>query len=92
MPSWAVMRDADGFLKFKALTAIEALHRSHPRLTFDRAVVEQLVVQETTRYCNCVALRENLLRADPSAASTLVVRALEDRMARSLDRTYRCWA
>jgi len=84
-----LLGDRDGFLRFKAIEAIEAIRRDDPALRFDGSTAEPHVLRETARYCNYLTLRQNLLREDPDSAGTLIVRALTDKLDRALDRTYR---
>ena len=84
-----VLDDPDGFLRFKALEAAEDLHRSDGSLRLQRDLVESLILKETSRYANCLTLRYNLTKNDPRAKGSFIVRALDDKMARILDRLYR---
>jgi AAA family ATP:ADP antiporter len=81
--------DPDGFLRFKVIEAIGTLRRNHPRLRFDTGAIEPLVVRECARYCNYLTLRQNILRHAPAPHQTLLVRALGDKLDRTLDRIYR---
>ena len=81
--------DPDGFLRYKAIEAIETLQRGHPKLVFPRGSIEALILSESSRYCNYFTLRHNLVRDLPEAPQSLVVRAMEDKLARTLDRLYR---
>ena len=45
--------------------------------------------RETSRYYNGLTLQHNLLRHSLDAAESLLGRALEDKLRRSLDRIYR---
>jgi ATP/ADP translocase/CRP-like cAMP-binding protein/HEAT repeat protein len=85
----AATTESDGFLRYKIIEAIESLHRAHPDLAFSAATIEGLVVKESTRYCHRFSLRADLLRHDPAAGSTLVARALDDKLSRGLDRLFR---
>jgi AAA family ATP:ADP antiporter len=83
------LEEPDGFLRYKAITAIERLAREHPEIAFPRAVVEQLLVRETSRYYNSLTLHYNLLQHGTAAHGSLLGRALTDKMTRGLDRIYR---
>jgi len=85
----SVLDDPDGFLRFKSLEAMERLHRTCGALAFDRRSIERRLMQETTRYYNHLVLRANLVRERPGAARALIVLALEEKMARAVDRVYR---
>ena len=86
---FTAVHDPEGFVRFKAIQAIVTLRRAHPSLTCPAAEVEALVVRETGRYWSWLSLRANFVRADPLHAQTLVVRALDDKLARALDRVFR---
>jgi len=83
------LEDPDGFLRYKVVTAIEKLRRDHPELSVPPAVVEGLLIKETTRYYNYLTLRHNIVQRDEEARGSLLVRALDDKLERTLDRTYR---
>jgi ATP/ADP translocase/HEAT repeat protein/CRP-like cAMP-binding protein len=81
--------DPDGFLRYKAITAIEKLRRDHPAIACPRPVLESQVVRESSRYYNGLTLQQNLLRHAPDAVDSLVARALQDKLHRTIDRIYR---
>jgi len=81
--------EPDGFLRYKAIAAIERLTRDHPHIDFPRDVVEKLLVAETSRYYNCLTLHYNLLQLGTGVQDSLLGQALTDKMARALDRIYR---
>jgi len=85
----AAIDDPDGFLRYKAIVAIETLRRGHPELQFDRVAVEARVARETSRYYSHLSLRYNLVERDESGSASLLVRALDDKLARTLDRIFR---
>ena len=85
----AALDDPDGFLRYKAIAAIEKIRRDHPAISCPRAVLESQVVQETSRYYNGLTLQHNLLRHAPDADDSLLARALEDKLHRTIDRIYR---
>ena len=85
----ATLDDPDGFLRYKAITAIEKIRRDHPAIACPRPVVETHVVRETSRYYNGLTLQQNLLRHAPDAVDSLLARALQDKLHRTVDRIYR---
>lgn len=85
----AAIDDPDGFLRYKAIVAIETLRRSHPDLRFDKNAVEARITKETSRYYSHLSLRHNLVERDQEGGSSILVRALDDKMARALDRIFR---
>ncbi len=85
----AALDDPDGFLRYKVILAIETLRRGHPGLQFPQAAIEARVVKETSRYYSALSLRYNLVEHDAEAEGSLLARALEDKLARTLDRVFR---
>ena len=81
--------ERDGFLRFKVVDAIGALRRRSPQLTFNTDAIEHLIHGETARYYTYLTLRYNIVTRDPDGERTLVVRALDDKLKRTLDRIYR---
>jgi CRP-like cAMP-binding protein/HEAT repeat protein len=83
------LNDPDGFLRYKAIAAIEKIRRDHPAIACPRPVLEAQVVRESSRYYNGLTLQHNLLRHTPDADDSLVARALQDKLHRTIDRIYR---
>ncbi len=81
--------ERDGFLRYKVVSAIGRLRRSHPELTVPVAKVQPLIVQETNRYFVYLSLRYNLERLDKTAPQTLLGHALTEKLGRTEDRVYR---
>ena len=85
----SALESRDGFLRFKAIEAIERLRRESPGLVLDREAVERLVVRESSRYFDATTLRYNLLREPAHGTEPLLLRALSDKRARTVDRIFR---
>jgi ATP:ADP antiporter, AAA family len=85
----AALDDPDGFLRYKAIVAIERIRRDHPAIACPRAVLESQVMRESSRYYNGLTLQHNLLRHAPDADDSLLARALQDKLHRTIDRIYR---
>jgi AAA family ATP:ADP antiporter len=85
----AALGEPDGFLRYKAITAIEKLRRESPSISCPRSTLEAAVLRETSRYYNGLTLQNNLLRHALDGADSLLGRALEDKLQRSIDRIYR---
>ncbi len=85
----ATLEDPDGFLRYKVVVAMEKLRRDHPELTFAHGPVEALVLKESTRYYTYLVLRTNLLHGNLGAQQSLLMRALQDKLVRTVDRLYR---
>jgi AAA family ATP:ADP antiporter len=84
----ASLDDTDGFLRYKSIAAIEKLRRNHPSFTFPPAAIERLVLQEASRYYGHLLLRHDFLRSANEQGS-LLARALDEKLERTLDRLYR---
>jgi AAA family ATP:ADP antiporter len=85
----AALDDQDGFLRYKAIIAIEKLRRENPAISCPRPTLEKAVIRETSRYYNGLTLQHNLLNHSLDGADSLLGRALEDKLRRSVDRVYR---
>ena len=84
----AALDAPDGFVRYKALRALGRLKRAHPELLIPPAPVEALVVKETNRYFNYLGLHYNVVVKDQVARDTLLSRALEEKLDRTVDRVY----
>jgi AAA family ATP:ADP antiporter len=80
--------DSDRFLRFKAIVAIEKLHRQNRSLAYPADVIERSLLQEASRYCNYLCEAHDL-RRDPRAHGTLLVRALDENLDHAIDCIYR---
>jgi len=85
----SALKEPDGFLRFKAVCAIEKLRREHPEFGFDRDLVESLTVQEADRYYTYLILRWNVFQGDTASTDALLGRALTEKLDRTKDRIYR---
>ena len=83
------MAEPDGFLRFKVLAAIERLRRDRPELTVPREPIEKLALREGSRALNYLSLRFNLVDVAKRPAHELLVKALDEKMARGVDRILR---
>ncbi|MEW6321324.1 MAG: MFS transporter [Acidobacteriota bacterium] len=82
--------ECDGFLRFKAVSALERLRQEHPDLVIPRGPVEHVALTEVRRYRKYLGLYSGLL-SNPSTAigDTLLARALREKLRRTWDRTFR---
>ncbi len=83
---------SDGYLRYKAVRALGRLRREHPDLVIPAAAIEPHVIRETNRYFNYLSLHYNLVHKDPVAKDTLLARALQEKLRRTVDRMYRLLA
>jgi HEAT repeat protein/CRP-like cAMP-binding protein len=79
----------DPLLRDNIIGALTVLRREHPELTIAREPIERAVLEENRRFGDALTLHANLVEAGGTYADTLLGRALEDRQARSSDRTFR---
>jgi CRP-like cAMP-binding protein len=86
---FAALREADGFLRYKIIEALETLRRRDNDLVFDTGVVDAQILKDTGRYYMYLSLRYNVVQHDPAAQSSLMIRVLDDKLARTVDRIYR---
>ncbi|HET7618175.1 MAG TPA: Npt1/Npt2 family nucleotide transporter [Vicinamibacterales bacterium] len=84
----AALKDPDGFLRYKAVAALERLRREHDDLKFPPEPIEALAVEESRRYFTYLSLHDNLFVRGGLPPTSVLARALEEKTARSLDRIY----
>jgi CRP-like cAMP-binding protein len=85
----AALNEADGFLRFKALAALEQVRREGIELQIDRDVLERQILHEAKRYHGTLRLLFDLGAVDNDGEPSLLRRALQDKLARSGDRIFR---
>jgi AAA family ATP:ADP antiporter len=85
----AALRDADGILRFKVLAAAERLHRGHSQLSYDHDQIESLALEEGERCQSYLLCYRRIFDQEPLLEDTLLAHALNEKIWRSVDRTYR---
>ncbi|MGH7337014.1 MAG: HEAT repeat domain-containing protein, partial [Myxococcota bacterium] len=83
------LADRDGFIRFKAVVALERVHRDRPDVAIPREPIEAMVLAETLRYANALTLHANLVTSGAIPLESLLARALEEKQARSRNRMFR---
>jgi AAA family ATP:ADP antiporter len=83
-----VLQDPDGFLRYKALSAVVRLHLERPELTFDAAAIEKLALKETTRHYELLSLHYNLFEKGGVDRDTILARSLQEKGQRAISRLY----
>jgi len=78
----------DGFLRFKAVMALDRLRRANPELTIDPKVVTRHINAEAARAFNALTLHYNLFVAGGLEKTSLLARALGEKHARAINRTF----
>lgn len=79
--------DPDGFIRFKAVAALDRLRRAHPELTIDAARISKHVNAEAARAFNALTLHHNLFVTGGLDPGSLLARVLTEKHARALNRT-----
>jgi ATP:ADP antiporter, AAA family len=88
----SALSDADGFLRYKAVAALEKLRRTHDHLVFPQEPIAQLATVEARRYLTSLSLHHNLFQRDRLPSNSSLALALVQKMARTKDRIYRLLA
>ena len=83
------MQEADGFLRYKTVAALERLRRSDATLTFDRTAIEPQIVREARAYFTALSEHYNLYVTGKLPADSLLARALTEKQVRTKNRIYR---
>jgi ATP:ADP antiporter, AAA family len=78
--------ETDGFLRFKAVAALDQLRRSHPELAIDAAAIARHANLEAARAFNALTLHYNLFSAGGMDPNSLLSRALTDKYRRAVNR------
>jgi HEAT repeat protein len=80
--------DPEGFLRYKALSAVGRLHLERPELTMDGEVVEKLILTESARHFEFLSLYYNLFEKGGLSKDSLLARALQEKIERAVSRIY----
>ena len=94
----AALEEPDGFLRYKAIAALERLRREHSGLSFTREPIEALIIKEGRAHFNTLSLYDNLYGQGATrskvavAKDSLLAQALSDKLQRTKDRIYRLLA
>ena len=84
----AALDDPDGFLRYKALAALEHLRRASPALTVPQTTIDRLVAQETARAFDRLTLHYNLFVAGGLDQDCLLARNLSEKYERAFNRVF----
>lgn len=83
----AALNDPDGFIRFKAIAALDRLRRDHPDLPIDAGAIARHANLEAGRAFNAMTLHYNLFVAGGLNPNTLLSRALIEKHTRAMNRT-----
>ena len=85
------LEEPDGFMRYKAIAALERLRRTDMPLSFPREALETLTLREGSRYFTYLSLHANLFGRG-QLTSDLLTKTLQQKMERTRDRVYRLLA
>jgi len=88
----AALEETDGFLRYKAIAALNRLRRTDAQLVFPTRGVETLALAEGRRFFSYLSLQDNLDRAKQLPRDSLLTHGLSEKMERTRDRIYRLLA
>jgi CRP-like cAMP-binding protein len=88
----AALEEADGFLRYKVIAALDRLRRTDAPLTFPHEPIEALTLREGAQFFKYLSLHDNLFHAKQLAPDSLLADALTQKLERSRDRIYRLLA
>ena len=83
------LAEKDGFLRYKAVSALERLRREHETLKFPREPIERLALEEGRDYFNYLSLHHNLFGRKALPGGSTLALALEQKIQRTRDRIFR---
>ena len=78
----------DGFLRFKALTALDTLRGARPDLVAPTARIDAQIAAETARAFNQLTLHYNLFHAGGLDGRSLLAQALTEKYQRAMARVF----
>jgi CRP-like cAMP-binding protein/HEAT repeat protein len=84
----AALDDPDGFLRFKAVTALGEIRRSHPELTIDATQVSKHILSEAGRAFSALTLHYNLFVAGGLDKTSLLALTLNEKYERAYNRMF----
>ncbi len=79
----------DGFLRYKAVVALERIRREKPDLAIPFPPIEKLLIKEARRYYRYLGADYNLFEKGGVPRDELLFPALTEKLSRVLDRIYR---
>ena len=88
----ATLGERDGFLRYKAVSALNRIRQSDAPLAIPREPVEALALREARRFFNYLSLHDNLYRRGKLDGTSLLSLALLQKMQRTRERIYRLLA
>lgn len=83
------LENEDGFIRYKAVAALEQIRRDHPELTLAGEPVETLLIREATRYYRYLGISFDLFDKGELSRDSLLAQATGEKLSRILDRIFR---
>lgn len=84
----AALDAEDGFLRYKATMALDRMRRENPSMVIDAKTVTRHISIAAARAFNALTLHYNLFAAGGLDQGSLLARALREKHARAMDRTF----
>jgi hypothetical protein len=79
----------DGFLRYKAVLALEKIRRERPDVPIPGARVEKLLLREASHYYRYLGASYNLFDKGGLPRDGLLAQALSEKLTRAFDRIFR---
>jgi AAA family ATP:ADP antiporter len=79
----------DGFLRYKAVLALERIRRESPNLPIPFAPIERLLLKEAARYYRYLGTSYNLFEKGGLPRDAILAQALSEKLSRGIDRMFR---
>jgi AAA family ATP:ADP antiporter len=79
----------DGFLRYKAVAALERIRRENPAVPIPAPPIEKLALKAAARYYRYLGASYNLFEKGDLPSEGLLAQALSEKLSRALDRIYR---
>ena len=84
----ATLGDPDGFLRYKAVAALQTLRRRDDGLVFHDGRIEALALAESRRYFTYLSLHDNLFERGALPRGTMLAQVLTEKMLWAVNRMY----
>jgi AAA family ATP:ADP antiporter len=79
----------DGFLRYKAVLALERIRRESPSLSIPFGPIERLLLKEAARYYRYLGTSYNLFEKGALPRDAILAQALSEKLSRGIDRIFR---
>ncbi len=79
----------DGFIRFKAIKALERMRRDNPELVIEAELIEALLEKETRNYYRYLGIDYDLFEKGGLSRDSLLSQAAKEKLERGMDRVFR---